>query len=140
MSVFTWDPVRFDVLVDEMNRQHRAIVDAMNKVGELHERKAERRAMLAALEQLGKVTTLHFKAEEEHMQRIGFPDLPGHQRIHAKLLKDFGGFVQTYAAGNQPLPPEFFGFLTLWLSSHIRHIDRKYGEHGSKASPRRTGT
>lgn len=140
MSVFTWDPVKFDVLVDDMNRQHRTIVDAMNKVGDLHERHADRRSMLAALEQLGRVTAEHFKAEEAHMQRIAFPDLQGHQRIHGKLLADFGGYVSAYSSGNQPLPPEFFGFLKLWLSAHIRHIDRKYGEHGARGTARRTGT
>jgi hemerythrin-like metal-binding protein len=140
MVLFAWDPTKLDVLVEDMNRQHRQIIDAMNRVGDLHDRKADKQAILAALGQLGRVTTEHFQSEEAHMQRIGFPSLAAHQLIHKKLLADYARHVQTYTTGNAPLPDAFFSFLKLWLSSHIQHIDRKYGEHGARATPRRTGT
>ena len=28
---------------------------------------------------------------------------------------------------------DFFNFLQLWLSAHIKNIDRKYGEHAAQA-------
>ncbi len=40
-------------------------------------------------------------------------------------------------AADGTVTPAFFQFLRLWLSAHIKHIDRKYGEHAAAKAPAR---
>ncbi|MBM0107257.1 hemerythrin family protein [Steroidobacter sp. S1-65] len=140
MSLLPWDPQKFDVLVEEMNRQHHGLVDAMN---ELHQRahagagKAELTRLLQHLERL---TVRHFREEEAMLARQHYPQLEIHKGIHARLLKGLAEHKQAFLDGPGTFTREFFEYLELWLRSHIMHIDRKYGEHFAHERKKATAT
>jgi hemerythrin len=48
--------------------------------------------------------------------------------IHQKLLTDFGRHAEQFAAGSGQIDKGFFDFLSLWLRSHICHLDTQYGQ------------
>ena len=137
MSLMEWSPA-LDVGVDSMNREHRDILMAINAIYDGAQAGYSGAPMMAKIARLGDVTTRHFADEERFMQSVGFPGFSTHKAIHDKVLKAFTAHVATIqAAGGRPTK-EFFQFLHLWLSAHIKRIDRQYGDHvaqgGAKAA------
>lgn len=133
MSLLPWDAQKFDVLVDEMNRQHHGLVDAMN---ELHDRAhagADKAELTRLLQHLEVLTVRHFRDEEALLVRQHYPQLEIHKGIHAKLLKELAAHKQAFLSGPGRFTKEFFDYLELWLRSHMMHVDRKYGEHFAQA-------
>ncbi len=133
MPLMNWTP-ELDIGVEAMNHEHRQILDAMNDVFDADAAGVSGPAMMAKIGKLADVTTRHFVDEERFMDQVGFPGREAHKSMHAKLLTDFGRHAKAAeAAGGKP-SREFFQFLMLWLSSHIKHIDRKYGDHANAAT------
>ncbi len=125
-ELFVWDPVKFSVKVPAMDAEHQKLIRLMNTVYALHESGAGRSALASALGQLVDYTRRHFADEEAYMAQIGYSELSSHARIHGQMLERVGGFVAEFERSGT-LTREFFQFLTLWLKSHIRGIDIKYG-------------
>ena len=132
MSLLDWKPA-LELGVPAMDREHRELVAAMNKIHELDQKRAGKAAVDAAIVQLVKLTKQHFADEEKHMAAIGFPDLAVHSRIHADMLRKVGKHYEHFLAGNGAVAKEFFDFLVLWLGAHIMGIDKKYSVHKAPA-------
>jgi len=129
MSLMDWDAKKFDVLVPKMNEQHQKLVTIMNKLYDRADAKAPKAELNKLLVELRDWTIKHFREEEQMMQQMNFPKFAQHKSIHDKLLEDFTRHYTAFSAGNGELASAFFDFLRLWLTSHIMHIDRKYGEY-----------
>ncbi len=127
MSVFDWDPVKFDVGVEKMNAEHKVLVDLMNAIHSRNAAGASKSELQALIQKLAAATQRHFTAEEAYMQSLSFPGFRSHKLIHEKLLRDFGDHVAKFAAGDGRIERGFFDFLSLWLRSHICHLDTQYG-------------
>jgi hemerythrin len=134
---FQWDPSRLSLDVPDMDREHQVLIACMNTLHELHEAEASPNLIRAAIEKLLVVTTKHFADEEAYMQRIGYDGLRVHQGVHRQLLERLAGYEDAYRR-ERVLSPEFFQFLKMWLSAHIRGIDMKYASFAHQLP--RTGT
>ena len=136
MPLMEWSP-DLDIRVESMNREHRDILAAMNAVYDGAQAGMSGPAMMARIGKLGDVTIRHFADEERFMAECRYPDIDTHKAIHAKLLRDFTAHVAAIEKAGGVPTKEFFQFLHLWLSAHIKRIDRKYGDHaatGAKAA------
>jgi hemerythrin-like metal-binding protein len=123
-----WDE-RFDIGVQEMNDQHKKLIDLMNELHILDEKKASKAEILKTLDALKNWTLRHFNEEEAYMASIAYPDLAVHKGTHAALIKNFLGYADEVANGDGSVPPKFFQFLKFWLASHICGIDTKYAAY-----------
>ena len=128
-TVMDWDAKKFDVLVPKMNDQHEKLVNMMNRLYERHDANAGKAELNKLITELRDYTIKHFEEEEALLEKMEFPQLRIHRSIHKKLLEDFTAHYDAFAAGPGKLTPAFFEFLRLWLTAHIMHIDRKYGEY-----------
>ena len=128
MSVFDWDPVKFDVGVAKMNADHKVLIDLMNALHARNAAGATKPELQGLIDRLATATQRHFTAEEAYMDSLAFPGLRAHKLIHQKLLADFGRHAARFAAGSGQLEKGFFDFLSLWLRSHICHLDTQYGQ------------
>jgi len=128
MTLMEWDSNKFDVLVPKMNEQHQKLVAIMNKLYDRADGRAPKPELNALLVELRDWTVKHFREEEDMLQQMKFPQFARHKSIHDKLLEDFNHHYNEFSKGSGQLSPTFFEFLRLWLTSHIMHIDRKYGE------------
>ncbi len=126
MTVLAWDPVRFDVGVAKMNAQHQVLVGLMNSIHDRAGAGAAKPELAKLFQQLAQATVGHFADEEAYMESIGFEGLRTHKAIHAKLLSDFTAHKEKFDVGDGRVDPTFFDFLSLWLRSHICHVDAKY--------------
>lgn len=125
MSLIEWKD-EFELGVAAMDRDHLQLIEAMNRVHELAEAKAPKPVVNDAIVELADLTVAHFRAEERHMEKIGYADLKRHRLIHESMLKDIDKHHKAFEAGDGTVDPGFFKFLVYWLSAHICHIDRKY--------------
>lgn len=128
MSLMAWNAAKFDVLVPKMNDQHHKLVDMMNTLYDRASANVGKAELGQLITQLAQYTVRHFREEEAMMEALQFPELPRHKIIHQKLLDDFAFHQANFNQGDGSISPAFFDFLKLWLTSHIMHIDRKYGE------------
>lgn len=129
MPLLEWKPL-FDLGVDAMDKEHRELVAAMNRIHELDQKQAPKADIDKAIQKLVDLTKRHFADEERHMQSIGFPDLKRHAFIHEDMLKKVGAHYDAFTKGSGRVAKAFFEFLVYWLGAHITGIDRKYADHG----------
>lgn len=130
-NYFEWDESKYDVKVAEMNHQHQKLIAIMNRLYSQREEKAPYETLLKTLEELRDYTVTHFKEEEAYLEKISFPQIEIHKKVHENLLKTFGENYQEFTQTKE-LSDKFFIFLKTWLSGHIQGVDRKYGEHAQK--------
>ncbi|MDE8650310.1 hemerythrin family protein [Novosphingobium album (ex Liu et al. 2023)] len=128
MPLMDWDAT-LDIGVEEMNREHREILAAINAIYDGAHAGQFGEPMIARIARLADITVRHFADEERLMAREGFAQLETHKAIHRKLLTDFSAHQDAIAAMGGVPTNAFFSFLRLWLSAHIKCIDRKYAEH-----------
>ena len=126
MTVLAWDLARFDVGVTKMNAEHENLVGLMNRIHDRASAGAGKAELDGLLNKLAEATVAHFADEEAYMTSVSFPDLKSHKLIHQKLLTDFTADKARFDAGRGELEKGFFDFLSLWLRSHICHVDAKY--------------
>ena len=130
MSFFDWSD-RLDIKVESMNREHRHLLEIMNRLFDANEQKADKSALKTLVKELGDYTVKHFADEEAYLASISFPDIEKHKFIHKDLLTKFGGHVANFEKAGT-LDAGFFDFLKMWLNAHIQGIDMKYGEFANK--------
>ncbi len=116
-----------DVGVNDMNNQHKKILDLMNKMYDSYKNGDAFESYEPYLDELRSFTVQHFKEEEEFMESINFEGIAGHKQIHASLLETFQNHYDEIK-GSKSLNDKFCAFLKLWLSAHIQGIDVKYGQ------------
>jgi len=127
MSFFQWD-TSLDVGVEEMNHQHQILIDLMNVLYEKNLAGATQPELLKSVHDLLNYVVKHFQEEESYMASIHFPLLEVHQKLHKNLLTTLRNFAEELT--NTPtakIDDKFMIFLNLWISTHIRGIDTKYG-------------
>jgi hemerythrin len=134
MTLMNWDAKKFDILVPKMNDQHEKLITIMNRLYDRHAAKASKPELNKLLIELRDYTIRHFDEEEAMLEHIEFPQLDRHKIIHQQLLDDYTKHYNAFAAGAGAIAPAFFEFLRLWLTAHILHIDRKYGEYSRQRS------
>jgi hemerythrin-like metal-binding protein len=128
MPLMTWE-ASLDVGVETMNREHREILDLMNRLYDAHGAAQTGAGVNTLVDRLGAVCAKHFADEEEFMRKIAFPALIPHKQLHQRLLERYTGYAEQIRANHGRPTDEFFDFLKFWLTSHIKGIDTKYGEH-----------
>ena len=130
MSFFDWSE-RLDIKVEPMNREHKHLLEIMNRLFDKNEKKAAKSELAPIVKELGDYTVKHFADEEAYLASINFPDIEKHKFIHKDLLTKFGGHAANFEKSGT-LDASFFDFLKMWLNAHIQGIDMKYGEFANK--------
>ncbi|MDB2425964.1 hemerythrin family protein [bacterium] len=128
MAFFTWDD-KYDLGVNDMNGEHKILIEKMNKLHDLNQAEAPKAELRKAFDEFVNYTVKHFEDEEKYMESIDYPELRVHLIHHKNLLDKVTGFSNDF---NRPevtkLDDKFFKFLSVWLSAHICGIDMKYGD------------
>jgi hemerythrin len=130
MPIMNWDQT-LDIGVAAMNKEHRDILDAMNKIFDAHEAGQKGEVINQLVARLGDVCTRHFADEENFMAKTDYPGLHTHKLIHIQLLENFSEHAEVIKADGGMANDKFFGFLKRWLVAHIKGIDIKYATHAN---------
>ena len=111
MALMDWSE-SFDVGVDSMNDQHRALLNIMNQLFLHFNNGDEFTSYSFLLDELRDYTLRHFREEEAYMESIDYADLAKHKVIHEKLLENFGKHHEQIMQ-DQSFNINFFNFLKL---------------------------
>lgn len=111
-----------DEIVDAQHRNLYAIVNELHDA--LQEDRAKETVALVLVRVMLHAKT-HFHDEEALMERIGYPDLAAHRRLHQEFEREADALADDYLAGAAISPESLVAFLHDWLVKHIGDEDRK---------------
>ncbi len=133
MPFYSWDPKLLSVEVKEMDSEHQILIKKMNAVFDGNQAKKSKAELSDLVDDFAKYTIQHFSDEEAFMEQIKFEGIATHKLIHQQLLAEVTKHITEFKTTGV-LTQGFFNFLAVWLTSHIRGIDTKYGKVKSKAA------
>ena len=123
MALLVWLP-ELDTDIEEIDRQHRRIVEYINK---LHELKAthDRAELGEVIGEMVDYTLSHFVFEEALIENAGYLFAGPHKKVHELFAKRVALFQSRFDAG-EDVTDELHGMLSRWLFNHIRNEDHGY--------------
>jgi len=102
-----------------VDAQHQRLMDLIARITDTHDAR-DALTMNAAVE----YAATHFKAEEQLMNRLGYPAFPDHARLHRQLTQNLLGYVKKVGKGETDLRA-FKQFMFKWVRDHIMVEDLK---------------
>ncbi len=123
MAILAWVP-ELDTGIDEIDRQHRRIVDYINKLYELRE-SPDRQALGDVIGEMVDYTLSHFVFEETLIENAGYMFAGPHKKVHELFTRRVSE-MQTRFDAREDVAAELHGMLSRWLFNHIRNEDHGY--------------
>ena len=106
------------VIVNDINLEAaQRVVDEIEAEGQV----------LNKFNDLAEYVVKHFTEEEALMEANNYDRLDSHKLIHKNLLERMGGFKSQIEDGSL-VKDDLVAFLRVWLTSHIKGIDARYGK------------
>jgi hemerythrin len=126
MSKFIeWSNV-ISVGIEEIDTQHKLIVDLVNEIHDAIQQRLGAKITGDVLQRLDEYVRVHFIVEESLMRILHYPDYERHKGEHEKLIKQLLGFRDKLSAGKVSISFELDHFLRTWLTKHIMEVDKHY--------------
>jgi hemerythrin-like metal-binding protein len=125
MQTMPWKE-RYSVGVEEIDRQHRGLLDIMNQITNSFEKKDDWQATSAIINSLIHYAYNHFATEERYMMEAEYPELSLHIELHIAFMRKIFLLSEEYKQHGLALQKEILAYLANWYSSHILEADRKY--------------
>ncbi len=125
MPLIAWNDT-LSVGVPEYDEQHKVLVGLINELHEAMSKGRGREVTGQVLTKLASYTDRHFADEERRMQAANYPDFAAHRAKHQDLMRQVRERKASFDAGKGVLTAELLGFLSTWLSTHIKGEDKKY--------------
>ncbi len=123
-----WDEI-LSVGVDEIDEDHRKLVNIFNILN--HSVMAEESSdyLAATLAELINCTVWHFSHEERLMLKHRYEGIEEHKAEHQELIKSAKELQQEILQANKPVVEEHIEFLERWLTEHILTADLRLGSY-----------
>ncbi|MEN6628887.1 MAG: bacteriohemerythrin, partial [Sulfuricella sp.] len=114
------------VKVPHLDNDHRFLIALINQLASA-EKIGNRRIAESVLDELINYTLDHFQREDLFLEKMGYPDLSKHKRLHNSFTEVIQDIRWQYLHGFRPkINNEILLFLRNWLSKHILVEDMKY--------------
>jgi hemerythrin-like metal-binding protein len=122
---FVWDE-SMSVGNPELDVDHKRLIGIINRLW-VAEDNGNRQVIEFVLDDLVHYTEVHFKREEDMMDRGDYPDFQRHRRIHQAICQRLEEIRWEYFQGiREELRGEILEFLKDWLNEHILVEDMRY--------------
>jgi hemerythrin-like metal-binding protein len=128
MALIEWSE-QLSVGVSEMDRQHMRLIELINRLHDSMSKGEGAGVLKTILNELVTYTKVHFAAEERLLTSRRYPQLPAHKLIHEQFTAKVVEMNEKIQAGKMVTSVSVSSFLQDWLVKHIRHEDKKYGQH-----------
>ena len=126
MPLMEWSNA-LSVKVDDIDNQHKRLVDLVNQLHDAMLQGKGREAMGKVLGGLIDYTKTHFAFEERLMTTHSYPASALHKAEHDDLTKKVLDLQSQYLLGKMTITLDVMRFLQDWLSTHIQKVDRQFG-------------
>ncbi len=124
MARLTWDP-SYSVGAEELDEQHQKLFAMINALGDAQDGVGST-PTVEIVASMADYASLHFKVEEEYMQRGNYPELTEHQEEHAQFVRKVLALCGESNWDSPTLAEEVLDFLQGWLIDHILISDSKF--------------
>lgn len=115
--------------VEEIDEQHKVLVDMINDMHEAIHQRHGSDAVQEILAKLADYTRIHFAVEESLMRILNYPEYEAHHEQHKELLAHVVELQEKVRTGKTSIGFELMHFLKVWLTKHIMESDKEYTEH-----------
>jgi hemerythrin-like metal-binding protein len=126
MKNIVWDQ-SLSVEVDEIDEDHRRLVDLFNILSHSVEKGDATDYIEAVLEELISCTVWHFRHEERLMLLYKYREFETHKAEHNELIESVRGLQKKFHQENKQLANEDIEYLEDWLTGHILGQDMRLG-------------
>ena len=123
MALLVWVP-ELDTGIAEIDRQHRRIVDYINRLYELRS-SPDREGLGDVIGEMIDYTVSHFVFEESLIESAGYMFAGPHKKVHELFTRRVIEMQTRFDAG-EDVAAELHGMLSRWLFNHIRNEDHGY--------------
>ena len=118
MALIPWRD-QYNTGVEEIDSQHRNLVDIINELHEAREQGRVKQALEEVLPRLIDYTVYHFTAEEAYMEQQGYANLDKHREAH-QLFKEQILEIVEHEYEDQSYSLDMLSmYLKMWLLQHI---------------------
>jgi hemerythrin-like metal-binding protein len=124
MPLINWTN-QLSIGIAAVDSQHQRLVELVNSLFDSLSAGNASTVMPEIKQELIKYTKIHFRFEEELMQRNGYPKIDEHKAEHNKLVSEVEIMEKKFKSGNS----ELVKFLKQWLVEHIKLADKEYGDY-----------
>lgn len=126
MALLTWTKEAFGTAVSVADEQHQEIFSMVNDLNDATAG-GDRAAVGKKLDDLINYVAMHFKTEEDLMQKHGYPDYTAHKAKHDELVATCLDVQKKFHAGEVEVTGDTCVFVKDWLYQHIPNVDKHYG-------------
>jgi len=126
---------RSSVGIEVVDRQHRHLINLTNKLIEacLADQQTAAERFRKTIKEAVVYAKVHFKTEEELMQKYRYPEYPIHRAEHLEFVKKILDEANNYDDSRKFIANNFAEFLKDWILSHIAITDRNFAPFLQKA-------
>jgi len=124
MAKFVWTE-QFNVGIEVIDQQHRQLVEYVNQLDAARSNGFAPKEIGKLINQLVDHTIFHFGFEEGLQEKIGYPYLKAHQKLHVMFAKHVSDIQVRYTNG-EDISHDIDSLLVTWLLDHLKHDDADY--------------
>ncbi|AJC86551.1 bacteriohemerythrin [Campylobacter sp. RM16704] len=115
---------KYSIHNDEIDKQHKKLFELAANVEMISDRPIHKGQIKFLLADFFNYMKEHFAEEEKYMAKIGYPDLPNHQKIHKGIIQSMIDLIQNIKSTND-LKEKLNVIASKWLLEHILKEDMK---------------
>ena len=129
MNTFIEWSNELSVGIEEIDAQHKVLVDLLNQMHEAIQQRHAAQVTNDIIDQLGEYTRVHFAVEESLMRILHYPDYERHKEEHERLIEQLSELRAKLDTGKSAVSFELAHFMRTWLTKHIMETDKSYTSH-----------
>jgi hemerythrin-like metal-binding protein len=126
MALIAWNDTLL-IGVETIDRQHRQLVDILNRLHDALQHGVQPRDITRALSDVKGYTQYHFSAEERLMQESAYPELEAHIQLHRAFQTKLAQLEADATGGKVMVNIRLLLLLKDWLAHHILEPDKDFG-------------
>lgn len=125
----------YETGIEAVDADHREMIGLINDFHDLLLQGGTRAEIIDLLSVVSANINIHFKAEEEAMRRIDYPDYRIHKADHDRLLEEINEIARDYEADNYLNRQMALGARVRdWFDTHFFDMDKKLHRHDQAAN------
>ncbi len=113
----------FDEMIDA---EHKELFEIALRALTYHDGMDIRNHVKLTITELYNYMKTHFRNEEIYMEKIGYPELEEHKKIHASIIESMNLFIKKLPTLKiLEFEKKLIEYMDIWLIGHILYEDRK---------------
>ena len=128
-----WSDI-FSVDIEMIDSDHRKVLSIYNKLVKQLRTKKNTIDFVDVLSEMTNYALKHFKMEEAYMERIAYPKISYHRKLHQEYAIRVAMFNVNYLGQHPTRASEVLLFIKNWWENHIKNVDKEYADFAKETA------